>query len=71
MVILWRERTQRVGTLPQLERPRPVPVRWCQCGGKGTCLGCLILTLIQTHYGTSGVMFLLDAIKAAGQGETA
>ena len=26
-------------------------------------MGCLILGLIQKHYGTDGVLYLLDAIK--------
>ena len=40
------------------------PDHWCRCGGAKTCIGCLILGLIQKHYGTGGVMYLLDAIKA-------
>lgn len=52
----------RIRPVPMPDKP-VMPQRWCQCEGKGTCIGCLILTLIQKHYGTGGVMYLLDAIK--------
>ena len=62
--VVWLER----GLAKAAQRPA-IPTHWCQCDGKGTCVGCLILTLIQKHYGTGGVMYLLDAIKAAERGE--
>ena len=63
--IVWLER----GLAKAAQRPA-IPVHWCRCEGKGTCMGCLILGLIQKHYGTAGAMYLLDAIKAGDPGET-
>ena len=59
--VVWLEREP----VKAAERPT-VPPCWCRCEGKGTCVGCLILDLIQKHYGTAGVMYLLDALKAGG-----
>ena len=61
---LWRERG-----LATTGEQSTVPAHWCRCKGEGTCMGCLLLGLIQKHYGTAGVMYLLDAIKAGDRND--
>lgn len=57
--VIWLER----GPVKAAKRPA-VPEHWCRCEGKGTCMGCVIIDLIQKYHGTAGVLYLLDAIKA-------
>lgn len=47
--------------------PPPSPVdlhlKWCCCGVKGVCLGCLIDGLVHREFGLTGRQYLLDRTR--------
>lgn len=35
---------------------------WCQCMGKGTCIGCLIRGKVRELFGAQGEEYLMDHV---------